>query len=106
MKSDRVRRVRVTVDRGTPDLDVPGQLPAQIPGLAEQVQAHHDRIAQRTANNGTGLVPRHVAKRHNDALLSDQVRNMICNRWDGGGIVPRRPVRIWVLFSSRIPSTR
>lgn len=82
MKSGRVRRVRVTVDRGTPDLDVPGQLPAQIPGLAEQVQAHHDRIAQRTANNGTGLVPRHVAKRHNDALLSDQVRNMICNRWE------------------------
>ncbi len=90
MKSGRVRRVRVTIDRGTPDLDVPGQLPAQILELAEQVQAHHDRMAQRTANNGTGLVPRHVAKRHNDSLLSDQVRNMICNRWEphrypGGG---------------------
>jgi hypothetical protein len=32
--------------------------------------------------------------------------NLVLQRRDGGGIVPRRSVMIWVLLSSRIPSTR
>src|SRR6185312_13315282 len=30
------------------------------------------------------------------------LNNLILQRGDGGGIVPRRPVMIWVLLSSRI----
>jgi alkylhydroperoxidase/carboxymuconolactone decarboxylase family protein YurZ len=48
----------------------------------------------------------HLDYARQNGVTETELKEAITHLADGGGIVPRRPVMIWVLFSSRIRFTR
>jgi hypothetical protein len=88
---------RVAVNKGAPGVDE-----VSVSEFAQDLKGNLYKIWNRLSS-GTYFPPAGAGGGDPQAV---RVRSAGAGRADGGGIVPRRPVMIWVLFSSRIPSTR